>query len=167
MNVIYNQLTRLFDHAYRLIYGLPLERFSLITPNIYLGGQHSLKALEKMKDLGVEGVVNMRTSQPHRDTIEKMFRYLNLNTIDKTPPKIEDLKVGTQFMKEIIDNGGKVYVHCRMGEGRGPSMVIAYLMSQGDTFAQALSKVKNIRGFINLNKEQTKNLMNFEKIVST
>lgn len=160
------QTTRIIDHIYRFVFGLPLKKFSLITPNIYLGGQHNIRALKMLKNLGVTGIVNMRTSQQHVQQIKKNYKYLNLKTVDRTAPKLDDLIEGAKFMEDIINKGNKVYVHCRWGEGRGPSMVIAYLIYKGDKLEDAIQKVKGIRSFINLNEAQYQSLLDFQNLIA-
>ncbi|HEX8018609.1 protein-tyrosine phosphatase family protein [Mucilaginibacter sp.] len=49
-----------------------------------------------------------------------------------------------------MTEGGTVYIHCRQGSGRGPTMAIAYLISTGLTYEDAFSLVKKVRTFINL-----------------
>jgi dual specificity MAP kinase phosphatase len=65
-------------------------------------------------------------------------------------------------MKELIETGEKVYVHCRNGHGRGPSLVVAYFILRGDDFEIAHAKVKAKRDVIHLNEEQIERLKEFE-----
>ena len=55
-----------------------------------------------------------------------------------------------------------VYVHCRQGLGRGPTMALAYLMKSGLTFRDAFALVKRVRNFINPKPEQITRLKEFE-----
>jgi len=156
------EIERWSDHLYRRKSGLPLMRRSIITPQLYLGGQYNLKGFSKLKELGVTAVVNMRTNSIHKDFNFKDFKYLHLPTPDLTAPSIESLKKGTKFIKSEIVKGGKVYIHCRGGEGRGPSMIIAYLMSTGLTYEDAFMQVKKVRVFIRPTKVQINRLKEFE-----
>ncbi|MBA3551153.1 dual specificity protein phosphatase family protein, partial [Patescibacteria group bacterium] len=60
--------------------------------------------------------------------------------------------------------GGKVYIHCRFGEGRGPTMAIAYLISTGLTLEHAIELVKKVRIFIRPTVVQIEQLKKFETL---
>ena len=157
-------LDRLIDHLYRYLTGLPQVKRSLITPHLFLGGQYSPTAFERLKKLGVTGIVNMRMRSIHKD-IKNIthVRILNLPTPDRTAPSQESLQKGTDFIKDVVSKGGKVYIHCRFGEGRGPTMALAYLMSTGLTYQDAHTLVKKTRTFISPTKVQIEALHQFEK----
>lgn len=90
---------------------------------------------------------------------------LHLPTPDLTAPRMDDLLKGITFIKNEIDNGGKVYIHCRAGEGRGPTMAIAYLMSTGMLFEDALHSIKKVRTFIRPTLPQIEQLKKLERIL--
>lgn len=115
--------------------------------------------------MGITAVVNMRTTPVRDMEILQDLRYLHLPTPDFTAPSLEHLKMGVTFMHEEIGRGGVVYVHCHWGEGRGPSMVLAYLMYARMTYEDAFGLVKRVRPFIKPNKEQVERLREFEKLV--
>jgi protein-tyrosine phosphatase len=156
------QIERLIDHTWRFFTGLPMNRRMLITPNLFLGGQYHIRRLSTLKELGVTGIVNMRTT-PVRKT-DPDIRILQLPTPDQHAPTLSDLKKGIAFIKEEVNNGGKVYIHCRAGEGRGPTMVIAYLISTGMTLDDAIKLIKKIRTFINPSRPQIERLKEVEKL---
>lgn len=161
------QTERAFDHAYRKITGLPTMKRSMITPQIFLGGQYSMRGFAKLKQMGVTGIVNMRSHSIHPDSKIENFNYLHLPTPDLNPPTIEDLNRGVEFIQKEIDNKGKVYIHCLYGEGRGPSMLIAYLMSTGMNYDDAHQTIKNVRKFINLTFSQIDRLKEYEKYIQS
>jgi protein-tyrosine phosphatase len=159
------QIDRVIDHSWRYLTGLPLARRSVITPDIFLGGQYGLQSVSKLKLLGVTAVVNMRERSIHKDLKELEVKVLNLPTKDKTAPTIENLKKGSKFIEQEIKKGGKVYIHCWWGEERGPTMAIAYLIWTGLTFDDAFKLVKKTRTFINPVPAQIARLKEFEKEV--
>ncbi len=141
-------VARYTDHLHRAIFGLPQMERSEITPQLYLGGQYSKRGYQKMKQIGITAIVNMReTPAPIYQDLPSL-RVLHLPTKDMNEPTIVHLINGIQFIQEEIDRGGKVYIHCRLGEGRGPTMMIAYLMSTGLTVEDAFKLVQNVRPFI-------------------
>ncbi|MDQ3239324.1 MAG: dual specificity protein phosphatase family protein [bacterium] len=140
-------ISRAIDHSYRLLTGLPTAKRSMITPEIYLGGQFFKPGIATLQKLGVTGIVSMRSSIMQFPIEMKNFHTLHLPTTDLTAPSTENLLLGIEFIKKEIDNKGKVYVHCRAGEGRGPTMVLSYLMSKGLTLKDALDQVQKVRPF--------------------
>lgn len=156
---------RFIDVTWRSITGRPILRYSQITPNLYLGGQYSLQALINFKKIGITAVVNMRETMIHKPDQFPWLKVLNLPTVDWTAPTIENLQKGCIFIKDVVDKGGKVYIHCHQGLGRGPSMVIAYLIYTGMTFDDAITEVKKVRPFIVPTSGQITRLKEFEKKV--
>lgn len=75
---------------------------------------------------------------------------------------MEDLIKGADFAKAEIEAGGKVYIHCRQGLGRGPTMAIAYLLSLGETYEHAYGTVKAVRNFIRPTAVQVRRLKELE-----
>jgi protein-tyrosine phosphatase len=90
--------------------------------------------------------------------------YLHIPVVDKTSPSIKQLEEGVKFIKKEIDSGGSVYVHCYWGEGRGPTMAAAYLISTGLTSDAALAVIKKVRPFIRPSLSQIDCLQKFQQI---
>jgi protein-tyrosine phosphatase len=155
-------IQKLFDICYRLLVGTPRLKRSQISANLFLGGQYSLRGLKKLKEMKITAIVNMRETSIYHTAQYEGFRYLHLPTIDNTPPTLDDLIKGAEFIDEEIKNKGKVYIHCRQGLGRGPSMAIAYLIKLGTTFEDAFALIKSVRTFINPRPEQITRLKELE-----
>ena len=153
---------KILDQAYSLIKGIPTGRISQITANLFLGGQYDLQGLKKLREMGITGIINMRVHSIYPDTQYEGFHYLHLPTVDNTAPKLEDLVKGAEFARDEIKNGGKVYIHCRQGLGRGPTMAIAYLMKMGATYEDAFATVKAARSFISPRPVQIQRLKELE-----
>lgn len=156
-------IVRVVDHMWRRIVGLPQMRRSMVTPFLFLGGQYTSRGLGSLKKMGVTGIINMRLSPPSMWNYKKDFDYLHLPTTDQQAPSVEHLKKGVRFIQRHEKAGGKVYVHCRHGEGRGPSMILAYLIHTGMTYLDAVTLVRKVRPFILLTRPQIDRLMEFEQ----
>ncbi|MEN9328013.1 MAG: hypothetical protein RI947_821 [Candidatus Parcubacteria bacterium] len=154
---------RAADHLWRWITGLPQLKRSQISGDVFLGGQYGIRAVSTMKKLGITGIINMRLRMPHKEQLEKTFHLCHLPTTDRTAPTMQHLKTGVKFAADEISTGGKVYIHCHYGEGRGATMAIAYLLSLGLTLEDAYSQVRKVRTFINPTKPQMARLKEFEK----
>jgi dual specificity MAP kinase phosphatase len=144
--------------------GVPLERYSRITPNIYLGAQYGPVGKRKLEQLGITGSVNMRIEFDSAEHGLALNQHCHLPTIDDDAPTLEHLEKGIDFIQQVIDEGGKVYIHCAGGIGRAPTMTVAYLISQGHTLAEAIALVKKYRPFINIMPPQMEQLKRFEAL---
>jgi protein-tyrosine phosphatase len=157
------QFQRLVDHAWRYTTGLPLAKRSVITPQLILGGQYGVRSMNTLRKLGVTAVVNMRMHSVHKDIAVKGLSILNLPTPDRHAPSLADLQKGVRFIESEIKRDGKVYIHCKYGEGRGPTMAITYLIYSGMTYDDAYTLVKNVRTFISPTKVQIDRMKEFER----
>lgn len=156
-------LTKLFDIVHRLLTGTPTLKRSQISANLFLGGQYNLNGLKRLKQIGVTAIVSMRENSIYKEADFEGFKFLHLPTVDNTPPTLTDLIRGADFVDAEIKNNGKVYIHCRQGLGRGPSMAIAYLLKIGTTYDDAFALVKSVRTFINPRPAQRERLKELEK----
>lgn len=155
-------LDYVYDNAHRIVTGLPRLNRSQITGHLFLGSQYNLLGLQKLKALGVTAIVNMRTHNDYSDAEHEGIKYLHLPTVDNTPPPLDVLLKGADFIDNEIKNNGIVYVHCRQGLGRGPTMAIAYLIKTGLTFEEAYAMIKKVRVFINPRPGQVARLKELE-----
>lgn len=153
---------KILDNLHRVIFGLPTLKRSQITANLFLGSQYNKVGLKKLRKLGVTAIVNMRIHSVYKNARYRGFKYLHLPTIDNTPPPLNDLLKGATFIEDEINKGGKAYVHCRQGLGRGPTMTLAYLIKIGTTLPDALALVKSVRPFVKPRPEQIERLKEFE-----
>ena len=55
--------------------------------------------------------------------------YLWLPTEDHTAPSPHQLRLGAAAITELVAMRKKVYVHCKNGHGRAPTLVAAYLIT--------------------------------------
>ena len=159
-------LDYMHDNAHRIITGLPRLNRSQITAHLFLGSQYNLLGLKKLKALGVTAIVNMRMHNDYSDAEHEGIKYLHLPTIDNTPPPLDILMKGAGFIDNEIKNGGSVYVHCRQGLGRGPTMTMAYLIKTGLTYEDAYEMIKRVRIFINPRPGQIARLKELETYYS-
>jgi len=154
---------KVYDKAYRLFAGLPPLKRSQISANLFLGSQYNLAGLRKLKKMGITGIINMRVHLVYSEAQNDGIHYLHLPTPDNTAPCMDALIKGADFADAEIKNCGKVYIYCRQGLGRAPTMTIAYLMKTGLTFNAAFALVKKVRPFINPRPCQVERLKELER----
>lgn len=150
------------DNIYRVLFGMPRLKRCQVTADVFLGSQYNRVGLRKMKALGITGIINMRMHSVYNEAAYEGFHYLHLPTPDNTPPPLETLIKGAEFAAHEIKNGGKIYIHCRQGLGRGPTMCIAYLISTGLNYNDAFAMVRKVRTFINPRRGQIQRLKELE-----
>lgn len=156
LNTLLIRSQLIFDFLFRTFYGHSFLKYIRITPNVYLGGAFTQKRIQKIRDLGITAVVSMRIKPPVTG-----IKTLHLPTEDRLAPTLHDLERGVEFIKNEVREGGKVYVHCRQGVGRGPTMAIAYLMASNYELDEALNLIKKVRIFVNPTQKQLEVLKQF------
>lgn len=133
--------------------------YSMITDQIILGsdlckGGVCLIHGEEFKKLGVFVEINLsaeRNELPPKD----IQCYVWLPVVDGHAPNVHQLDTGTAVINEAIENGKKVYVHCRNGHGRGPTLIAAYLTRyKGMPIEDAIKLLKEKRPEIHVEEEQ-------------
>jgi len=144
----YVVITGLWDFMMRALTGAPMVRFSQVTPQIIVAGQYQKRGWKVLTQRGITASINMRSEFDDEAAGIAPSRHLRLVVEDNTPPTIDQLRRGVDFIQEEIERGGKVYIHCAAGIGRAPTMAAAYLVSTGLTPMQAWSKIKRVRPFV-------------------
>ena len=152
------------DKGHRWIRGGPWSRFSRITDEIWLGGQPAERAWPRLFERGISGVVNMRSEHDYEHELDvDAIRYLQLPTDDNEAPKLEHLSAGVDFIRREVGRGGKVYIHCWEGLGRGPTMAAAYFVSQGCVPEDAWDQIREVRPFVRPTDGQLERLREFAR----
>lgn len=143
--------------------GFSVPAISRVATNLYVGGQHRQRGLSKMRQLGISTVVNMREESDDAPRGLGLDHYLWIETTDDTPPTLDQLAEGAQFIEQQIAAGHGVYIHCAAGVGRAPTMAAAFLISQGASTEEAWKTVRAGRPFIRPTPPQIVAIAAFEQ----
>ena len=122
--------------------------FSQITPDLFIGGMPSSADYERLHDLGVRLVLNMRFARRLPEgVLRPPFEVLWLRTLDNPlfPIPLHKLVMGAHAALATISKGGKVYTHCAYGRHRGVAMGAAVLIAQGQAAETAMRLIKEQR----------------------
>ncbi len=140
--------TWLWTRLFMWIVGREVERYSRITPHLWVGGQMRAHGWRWLVARGITADVNLR--EEHDDRVHGVppHIYLWLPTKDDHAPTSEHLHIGVEFISRVISQGGAVYVHCASGVGRAPTLAAAYLISTGMSPEQAIETIRRARPFI-------------------
>ncbi|GAB4447562.1 MAG: hypothetical protein OHK0041_07310 [Anaerolineales bacterium] len=107
---------------------------SQITDRLFIGGQPSLQDYDRLRELGIRLIINMRFSRrPQPDSHPQPISTLWLPSIDSPffPISLRKLICGAQAALETIRTGGSVLAHCAYGRHRGVAMGACILIAQG------------------------------------
>jgi len=122
--------------------------FSEITKDLFIGNMPSLSDYDRLRDLDVRLIINMRFwLRPKPDSHEVPINTLWLRSVDSPffPISIHKLMEGAQAALETIRAGGKVYAHCAYGRHRGVAMGACILIAQGYDPQAAMQLIKDRR----------------------
>jgi protein tyrosine phosphatase (PTP) superfamily phosphohydrolase (DUF442 family) len=122
--------------------------FSQITDDLFVGNTPSTGDYDRLRDLGIRLIINMRYSRaPHPDLHPQPIATLWLPSIDSPffPISISKLMRGAQSALETIQHGGRIYAHCAYGRHRGPAMGACILIAQGYEPQAAMKLIKQRR----------------------
>ena len=128
--------------------------------NIAVRGTSNLAFI---KMTGINAILDMRFEKSYNehDLQKYNISYLRLKVPDKKVPTIDESTHAVSWINFQINNKKKILIHCDLGRGRGPLMSIIYLMSQGIQKEIAISRIKEVRKYTFLNKEQLQFIENF------
>jgi|SRR3989338_441643 len=121
---------------------------SEIKDNIFLGSLEDASDLEKLQEKGITHVLNASLFD---NFYPQHFTYLSLHMDDQITTNLLDFKdISNDFISNVINNNGKVFVHCVVGASRSPTLIICYLVEKDDYCIQraiehVYSKRKSIR----------------------
>jgi dual specificity MAP kinase phosphatase len=135
--------------------------FNKITENIYIGNNQCCHiGLDKL--LQQEGIyADLSMEENVADNPVGIKTFLWIPVVDHTPPDTEQMEIGINFIDEIVKINKKIYVHCKNGHGRAPTLVMAYFIKkQGKSFDEAFNIVKEKRPVIHLDEIQETFLKN-------
>jgi len=142
--------------------------YSQITKHIIVGSNLCDRQIcpihgQEFKDLDVCVEINL-DNQRREIPPEQLESYTWIPVIDGHAPRQVQLDIGSAIMDIAAKNNKKVYIHCKNGHARGPTMVVAYFIKyKGMTVSEAEQKIKDKRPEIHIEDIQRKALDVFEK----
>jgi len=152
-----------YGHGVPMIFGIPIVKYHRITDNIFLGPQHGKLGRRLLGTAGITASLNLRSVYCDVDHGVGFSDYLHLSIKDMSPPTLAQLREGAEFIHRVIDDGGRVYVHCQGGLGRSPTMVAAFLINEGRSLEEACRMIYAVRPFTAFEPSQLERLKEFER----
>ncbi len=140
---------------------VPFE-YNQITKNIYIGSNQCCETHFKQSLLKKGIKADISLEKERIDTPFGVDYFLWLPVADFKVLNQKQLLIGAKAIKNLVDNDVKVYVHCRRGHGRSPTLVAAYFILEGITTNEAIRKIRKKR-VIHLQTSQINVLKEFER----
>lgn len=145
-----------------------LTDYSQITENIFIGsdlckGMSCPVHGAEFEKLGILVEINL-SAEKKETPPDGIDIYSWIPVGDGHAPTQEQLDIGTAIINEAVKNGKNVYVHCKNGHGRSPTMVAGYFVRyQGKTVDEAVAMILHKRGEVHLEFAQREALGKFEE----
>ena len=129
--------------------------FSRITEQIFLGTNLCCLVTSHIQILlGLGVFADIDLEEERQNAAPAVPVYLWLPVVDHGAPVCEQIDAGVALMDSMIKRGKKIYVHCRNGHGRSPTLVAAYFIYKGKTVEKAIEAIKVKRPEIHLREVQ-------------
>ena len=139
--------------------------YNKITDEIYLGTNYCCKVHFDSELLKMGVVADISLEAENVDNPYGIKYFLWLPTIDHTAPTMNALVIGCQMIYFLVSRKIKVYIHCKNGHGRAPTLVAAYYISTGMSVKKAIREIAKERHEIHIEPVQKAMLERFAKEV--
>lgn len=138
--------------------------YSDVTPQLAVGGAFRKRQIKRLQHRGVTAVLDCRLEA--QDDAEALGRsgitFLHVPTLDRYGFTYPQMEQGVEWVLDQVSGGGKAFLHCEHGVGRGPTMACAVLVAQGHSAPEALRMVRAARWQALPNDRQLAALLDFE-----
>ena len=94
----------------------------------------------------------------------RRFKYLQIKCVEFQEIDPKHLQLGVDFITSELEAGRKTYIHCAEGVSRAPSFVVAFLISKGFGYDEAVSQIQKSRPFINILDRQMHSINKFKDL---
>lgn len=141
---------------------LPIQ----IMDNLYIGSMAAAQNKEALLKCKVTHIINSACTL--KNSFPNDFEYLRIdNLLDSADANVKQyFSSTTPFIKNALNSGGCVFVHCHAGISRSSTIIIAYLIEcLGFSFEDALKLCQSKRTKINPNQGFVKQLKELEEEV--
>ncbi len=135
--------------------------YDQITENVYIGTNMCCQFGFDKELLSKNVKADISLEELKVDAPVGVDYYLWLPTKDHEAPDLDKLILGVQTLDFLISRKIKVYIHCKNGHGRAPTLFAAYLINKGMGASEAVKYIKNKRHTIHLTDKQLEALKEF------
>lgn len=142
---------------------IPILEYNYITDGIYIGTNQCCQTHfdEELKKLGITSDISLE--EERLDAPFGVDFYVWIPVKNHTSPAPNQLEFGVLTLEKLVAMGKKVYVHCKNGHGRAPTLVAAYLIRKGKSPEEAEAFIKSKRPTMHLEEVQREALKSFSR----
>ncbi|KAM0803224.1 protein-tyrosine phosphatase-like protein [Usnea florida] len=118
--------------------------------NLYIGGLFSLRRKDALRKANITHVISVLRLPLDEKELFANFKHLVVDVDDVDDENIiEHFPTSNVFIREGLDGGGGVLVHCAMGKSRSTTILIAHLLSTNPALTpqSALDLIRTSRPF--------------------
>jgi len=138
-----------------------------IIPQLFLGAQWNASCEKELKYFNIEAIVNCAieiNSLQLRKSVDSNW-YKHLQWDDQLNQDLySDLEPAIKWIKQGMDQGKKILIHCAQGISRSVSLIIAYLIKYNQwTYEKSLKSIKRYQPMAKPNESFRRQLLKFEK----
>lgn len=133
--------------------------YSKITANIYIGSDLCKGTTceihgAEFEDLGILAEINLSVEKKEHPP-DGIDIYAWIPVADHHAPTQTQLDMGSALINETVKDGKNIYIHCKNGHGRSPTMVASYLIRyKGMRTAEAIEFISSKRKAVHLEDAQ-------------
>ncbi|GAC1321569.1 MAG: hypothetical protein NVSMB2_18390 [Chloroflexota bacterium] len=138
--------------------------YSDVTDNLAVGGAFRSGQIRHLQQRGVTAVVDCRSEDSDDAAALEAagISFLHVPTADRYGFTYAQMSGAVDWILEHLQMGGRAFMHCEHGVGRGPLMACAVLVGQGHSAPEALRIVRSGRWQALPNDRQLAALLTFE-----
>lgn len=141
----------------------PILEYNYIIDGIYIGTNQCcvMGLADVLKKENITADISLE-----EDRLDAPFGvdiYVWIPVVDGTAPTHNQLSFGAESIEKLVSQNRNIYVHCKNGHGRAPTLVSAYLIRKGYGPTEAIKFIASKRPSIHLHKSQTKSLEEYHK----
>ena len=137
---------------------------SELLPYLYLGSAADAANLDALKSHGITHVLNVADNVKNHHPTHFIYRNLMVKDRNDDAGISRVFSDAIDFVTEVQAHGGKVLVHCLMGQNRSASIALALLMSlpPGRTLRDSYALMLKLRPWTSLTDVNKQELTLYE-----
>jgi hypothetical protein len=104
------------------------EDFNMVYPGIYIGNYSTSTNFDLLKKLGITNIISVIPSfnPPFADK----FQYYHIPAYDDESQDLSiHFKKSDQYIYDVLQNRGKVFIHCMVGRSRSVTIFVSFLIN--------------------------------------
>lgn len=157
-------LARYITTQWRRAFGLNISR---VDDFLFVGGQFASERWPRLHALGVRAVLSLQGEREDEFSDPFPAQTLRLEVEDFYPPSLDQLEQAVAFLRANRAANLPTLIHCHAGVGRAPLTTVAFLVAEGMSARDAVSRIYHARPIMRLNRRQQARLTEWERLVRT